>query len=57
MERLVSMTKTIKKEINIEEFLKKKLGKIHDFCNAAPTNINDSIRKIDKTNLNTFCYS
>ena len=45
------MLKVIKKEIDMEESLKKRLEIICDFCNITPTIINDSIRKIDKTNL------
>lgn len=46
------MIKVIKKEIDMEESLKKQLEIICDFCNTTPTIINGSIRKIDKTNLN-----
>ncbi len=46
------MINVIKKEINMEESLKKRLEIICDFCNTTPTIINGSIRKIDKTNLN-----
>ena len=46
------MIKVIKKEIDMEESLKKRLEIIFDFCNITPTIINGSIRKIDKTNLN-----
>ncbi len=46
------MINVIKKEIDKEESLKKKLEIICDFCNITPTIINGSIRKIDKTNLN-----
>ena len=46
------MIKVIKKEIDMEESLKKRLQIICDFCNTTPTIINGSIRKIDKTNLN-----
>ena len=46
------MNKVIKKEIDMEESLKKRLEIICDFCNTTPTIINGSIRKIDKTNLN-----
>ncbi len=45
------MINVIKKEIDMEESLKKKLEIICDFCNTTPTFINGSIRKIDKTNL------
>ena len=46
------MINVIKKEIDMEEVLKKRLEIICDFCNTTPTIINGSIRKIDKTNLN-----
>lgn len=46
------MIKVIKKEIDMEESLKKRLEIICDFCNTTPTIINGSIRKIDKINLN-----
>ena len=45
------MINIIKQEIPIDESLKKKLEFICDFCNTAPTFINGSIRKIDKSNL------
>ncbi len=45
------MIKVIKKEIDMEESLKKRLEIICDFCNTTPIIINGSIRKIDKTNL------
>ena len=41
----------IKQEIPIDESLKKKLEFICDFCNTTPTFINESIGKIDKSNL------
>ena len=46
------MINVIKKEIDMEKSLKKRLEIICDFCNTTPTIINGSIRKIDKTNLN-----
>lgn len=46
------MINVIKKGIDMEESLKKRLEIICDFCNTTPTIINGSIRKIDKTNLN-----
>jgi hypothetical protein len=46
------MINAIKREIDMEESLKKRLEIICDFCNTTPTIINGSIRKIDKTNLN-----
>ena len=45
------MINIIKKEIDVEESLKKRLEIICDFCNTTPTIINGSIRKVDKTNL------
>ena len=36
----------------MKESLKKRLEIICDFCNITPKIINDSIHKIDKTNLN-----
>ncbi len=45
------MINIIKKEIDVEESLRKRLEIICDFCNTTPTIINGSIRKIDKTNL------
>ena len=45
------MLNVIKRELKIEESLKKKIEIICSFCNTKPTFINGSIRKIDKTNL------
>ena len=45
------MINIIKKEIDVEESLRKRLEIICDFCNTTPTIINGSIRKVDKTNL------
>ena len=45
------MINIIKKEIDVEEHLRKILEIICDFCNTTPTIINCSIRKVDKTNL------
>ena len=45
------MINVIKKEIDVEESLRKRLEIICDFCNTTPTIINGSIRKVDKTNL------
>ena len=45
------MINIIKKEIDIEESLRKRLEIICDFCNTTPTIINGSIRGIAKTNL------
>ena len=44
------MINIIKKEIDVEESLRKRLEIICDFCNTTPTIINGSIRKVDKTN-------
>ena len=51
IERLVSMIKIVKEEIEIDESLVSRLNVICDFCNTTPTIINGSIRKVDKTNL------
>ena len=45
------MVKIIKKEVVIDDSLKKKLEIICEFCNTKPKVINGSIRKIAKTNL------
>ena len=45
------MINIIKKEIDVEELLRKRLEIICDFCNTTPTIINGSIRGIAKTNL------
>ncbi|MEG2621045.1 MAG: hypothetical protein RSA10_03045 [Bacilli bacterium] len=45
------MIKVVKKEIDVEESLKKRLEIICDFCNTTPTIINGSIRKIERTNI------
>ena len=42
------MINIIKKEIDVEESLRKGLEIICDFCNTTPTIINGSIRKVDK---------
>ena len=42
------MINVIKQEIDMEESLRKRLEIICDFCNATPTFINGSIRRIDK---------
>ena len=44
------MVNVIKKEIDVEESLRKRLEIICDFCNTTSTIINGSIRKVDKTN-------
>lgn len=48
---LLSMIRTIKEEIEIDESLELRLRVIYDFCNTTPTIIDRSIRRIDKTNL------
>lgn len=45
------MINIIKKEIDVEKSLRKRLEITCDFCNTIPTIINSSIRKVDKTNL------
>ena len=44
------MVNVIKKEIDVEESLRKELEIICDFCNTTSTIINGSIRKVDKPN-------
>ena len=50
----MSIINIIKKEIDVEESLRKRLEIICDFCNTTTTIINDSIRKIDKHNLRKY---
>lgn len=45
------MIKVVKKEIDMEESLRKRLEIVCDFCNTTPMIINGSIRKIEKTNI------
>ena len=45
------MVKIIKKEVVIDDSLKKKITTICEFCNTKTKVINGSIRKIAKTNL------
>ena len=45
------MIKVVKKEIDMEESLRKRLKIVCDFCNTTPTIINGSIRNIEKTNI------
>ena len=45
------MVNIIKEKIELEESLKKKLKFICDFAKVKPTIINETIRRIDKTNL------
>ncbi len=46
------MVNITKKELEIDNELKKKIEFICSFCNTTPTIINGNIRKIEKTNLN-----
>ena len=50
-ERIVSVMKIIKEEIQFEECLKQRLEFICEFSKVSPTFIKGSIRKIEKTNL------
>ncbi len=45
------MVSVIKKEIEIEESLKKKIEFICSFCNTTPIIENGSLRTIERTNL------
>ena len=45
------MINIVKKELEFDDELKKKIEFICGFCNTTPTIINGSIRRIDKTNL------
>ena len=45
------MVKIIKKEVVIDDILKKKITTICEFCNTKPKIINGNMRKIVKTNL------
>ena len=45
------MIKVITKELEMEENLKQRLEFICEFTHITPKFINDSVRKIDKTNL------
>ena len=45
------MIKVVKREIDMEEHLRKRLEIVCDFCNTTPTIINGSIRNIEKTNI------
>ena len=54
------MINIVKKELEFEDELKKKIEFICGFCNTTPTIINGSIRKVDKTNLsysNEICIN
>ena len=50
-ERMVSVMKIIKQEIQFEESLKQRLEFICEFSKVSPTFVKGSIRKIEKTNL------
>ena len=45
------MINIVKKELEFDDELKKKIEFICGFCNTTPTIINGNIRKIDRTNL------
>ena len=49
---LLKMVNITKKELEIDNELKKRIEFICSFCNTTPTIINGNIRKINKTNLN-----
>ena len=54
------MSNIVKKELEFDDELKKKIEFICGFCNTTPTIINGSIRKVDKTNLsysNEICIN
>ena len=54
------MINIVKKELEFDDELKKKIEFICGFCNTTPTIINGSIRKVDKTNLfysNEICIN
>ena len=46
------MINIVKKELEFDDKLKKKIEFICGFCNTTPTFINGSIRKVEKTNIN-----
>ena len=50
-ERMMSVMKIIKQEIQFEESLKQRLEFICEFSKVIPTFINGSIRKLEKINL------
>ena len=45
------MINIVKKELEFDDELKKKIEFICDFCNTTPTIINGSIRRVEHTNL------
>ena len=54
------MINIVKKELEFDDELKKKIEFICGFCNTTPTIINGSIGKVDKTNLsysNEICIN
>lgn len=54
------MINIVKKKLEFDDELKKKIEFICGFCNTTPTIINGSIRKVDKTNLsysNEICIN
>ena len=55
-ERMVSVMKIIKQEIQFEESLKQRLEFICEFSKVNPTFIKGSIRKIEKTNLSYISH-
>ena len=46
------MINIVKKELEFDDELKKKIEFICGFCNTTPTIINGNIRKVSKINLN-----
>ena len=50
-ERMVFKMQIIKKELRLDDSLKKRLEFICEFSKVSPTFINGSIRKLDKTNI------
>ena len=54
------MINIVKKELEFDDELKKKIEFICGFCNTTPTIVNGSIRKVEKTNLsysNEICIN
>ena len=45
------MINIVKKELEFDSELKKKIEFVCSFCNTTPTIINGNIRKIERTNL------
>ena len=48
------MINIVKKELEFDDGLKKKIEFICGFCNITPTIINGNIRKVDRTNLSNI---